>query len=92
MPFQFEGLIIVIKKNETVPFCKPTAPLKRMDKSLLEHWMSNPKSLPGWNKALLAYKHCLESLPVGTDASIMADMLLAKKKFQRAAQEMRTPV
>ena len=89
--FKFLAPIIVVKKNETVAFCEPTAPIQRMDESLLEHWISNPKTLPEWNEALLAYKRCLEALPVGTNACVTADMLSAKKKFQREAQEVRTP-
>jgi hypothetical protein len=47
--------------------------------------------LPEWNEALLAYKRCLEALPNGTDACVTSDMVAAKTKFQRKAQEVRTP-
>jgi hypothetical protein len=62
-----------------------------MDEALLDHWLAHPKTLPEWNEALLAYKRCVESLPEGSDARVSADMLSAKKKFQREAQEVRTP-
>jgi hypothetical protein len=54
--FAFEEEIIVIKKNDAVAFSTPSAPVKRMDPVLLEHWTANPKSLDEWGEAFLAFK------------------------------------
>jgi hypothetical protein len=89
--FDFSEPIIVVKKNETVAFCEPTAPVSKMDRALMNHWLSHPKTLPEWNEALLAFKRCVDALSSSTDSLVTADMLSAKKKFQREAQEVRTP-
>jgi hypothetical protein len=89
--FPLDVSTIVIKKSEAMAFCEPSAPSERMDKALSEHWMSHPKTLADWSEALLAYKRCVESLALDSGASVTAAMLTAKKKFQREAQEIRTP-
>jgi hypothetical protein len=89
--FSFEGDIIVIKKNEVVAFSAPSAPFKRMDPALLEHWTANPKSLDEWGEAFLAYKRCLEALPLESEDVVTTDMLSAKKRFQRQMMQARTP-
>jgi hypothetical protein len=62
-----------------------------MDPALLEHWTVNPKSLNDWGEALLAFKRCLEALPLKSDELVTTDMLSAKKRFQRQMKEARTP-
>jgi hypothetical protein len=89
--FEFSEPIIVVKKNETVAFCELTAPDIKMDSAGLNHWLSHPKTLPEWNEAVLTLKRCVEALPPSIDSLVTADMLLAKKKFHREAQEVRMP-
>jgi hypothetical protein len=62
-----------------------------MHPGLLSHWTSNPKSLLGWGEAFLAFKRCPEALPWDTEDLVTTDMLTAKKRFQRQAQDARTP-
>jgi hypothetical protein len=42
-------------------------------------------------EALLAFKRCLEALPLDSDDLITTDMLSAKKRFQRQMKQARTP-
>jgi hypothetical protein len=89
--YDFEGKLIVIKKNDSVAFSDPSAPFKRMDPSLLNQWIANPRSLTEWGEAFLAFKRCLEALPGETQDLVTTDMLSAKKRFQRQMQDARTP-
>jgi hypothetical protein len=90
--FKLEEEISVIKKSVVVAFSAPIAPFKRMDPALLEHsWTANPKSLEEWGEAFLAFKRCLEALPVQSNDVITTDMLSAKKRFQRQMTQTRTP-
>ena len=89
--FSVEGEVIVIKKNDPVAFSAPSAPFQRMDTDLLNHWTANPKLLDEWGEALLAFKRCLEALPLNSDDLVTTDMLSAKKRFQRQMKQARTP-
>lgn len=83
--------IVVIKKTDTVGFDAPSALSLRMDSELLIHWTSNPGSLSEWGEAFLAFKRCVEALPTDATALVTSEMLSAKKRFQRRAQDARTP-
>jgi hypothetical protein len=86
-----EGDSVLIRKAKDIAFCKPTLPFRRMDDDLLMNWNTNPRSLSQWSETFLAYRRCLESLPVDPDARVTAAMLSVKREFHRQAREVRTP-